>query len=400
MRVPQFDNLPGWCGRVTRRLEASPSDPGLSSRWLQGTGSRRLFVLSSQMKAVSVHTVNPLLDNRWDDLVARHPKASAFHQRGWLEALARTYGYEPVVFTTSAPNRELKNGLVFCRINSWITGRRLVSLPFSDHCEVLCDSAEDVSFLIRHLQIVLERQEWKYLELRPINGCFDQTRKGIGFLPSASYFLHTLDLRPDLDELFRSLDKDSVQRRIGRAERAGLVEKCGRSDDLLKEFYALFVMTRSRHHVPPIPYAWFHNLIHCLGNALEIRVAYKDSNPIAAILTLQFRDVVYFKYGCSDARFKGFGATPWLLWRAIRAAKSNRAVAFDMGRTQLDNVGLLAFKNHWVHEPKRLVYWQFPGTPSLASVGGWKLRMAKRIFSNMPNRLLTIAGNLIYRHIG
>ncbi|MGC1628409.1 MAG: hypothetical protein WA735_16235, partial [Candidatus Acidiferrales bacterium] len=62
-------------------------------------------------KAVGIHTLNPLEDSRWDDLVARHPRASAFHQRGWLQALARTYGYEPVVLTTSSPIAELKNGL-------------------------------------------------------------------------------------------------------------------------------------------------------------------------------------------------------------------------------------------------------------------------------------------------
>ncbi len=77
-------------------------------------------------------------------------------------------------------------------------------------------------------------------------------------------------------------------------------------------------------------------------------MAYKDEIPIAAILTLRFRKTGYFKYGCSDARFNKFGATPWLLWRAIAAAKSNGALAFDMGRTEEHNAGLLAFKNHWV----------------------------------------------------
>ncbi len=346
------------------------------------------------------HQLDPTKDSRWAELVARHPKASVFHTVGWLEALRRTYGYEPVAFTTSPPTSELKNGLVFCRINSWLTGRRLVSLPFSDHCEPLCDSPEDVKFLIRYLQTALEHQKWKYLEVRPINGNFGQPGNVIGFQRSATYFLHTLDLRPGLNEVFRSLDKDSVQRRIERAERAGLIEKCGRSDDLLKEFYALFVITRSRHRVPPIPYGWFRNLIHCQDKALEIRVAYKDKTPIAAILTLQFRDVVYYKYGCSDARFNKFGATPWLLWRAIAAGKSNGANEFDMGRTQEDHVGLLAFKNHWVRQSKRLVYWNFPGPSTLDLAGGWRLKMAKRIFSCMPDKLLAITGRLIYRHIG
>jgi lipid II:glycine glycyltransferase (peptidoglycan interpeptide bridge formation enzyme) len=246
----------------------------------------------------------------------------------------------------------------------------------------------------------MERQKWKYLEVRPINWNCGQTGDGIGFLPAATYLLHKLDLRSDLNAVFRSLDKDSVQRRIQRAQRAGLVEKCGRSDELLEEFYALFIITRGRHRVPPTPYAWFRNLIHYLDKALEIRLAYKDKTPIAAILTLQFRDVVYFKYGCSDARFNKFGATPWLLWRAIVAGKSKGVNEFDMGRTQEDHAGLLAFKNHWVPEPKRLVYWTFPHASSLDSLDGWKFKMAKRIFSFMPNSLRTMTGRLIYRHIG
>jgi hypothetical protein len=344
--------------------------------------------------------IDPTQDARWAEFVGRHPDASVFHTVGWLKALRHTYGYEPVAFTTSSPTGELKNGLVFCRVKSWLTGRRLVSLPFSDHCEPLCDSVQDLNFLIRYLQTALEHQAWKYVEIRPINVNFGQTGDGIDFTPAATHSLHILDLRPDLVELFRSLDKHSVQVRIRRAERAGLVEKSGRPDDLLKEFYALFVTTRGRHRLPPVPYAWFRNLVHYQGEALKIRLAYKEETPVAGILTLRFRDTVYYKYGCSDARFNKFGATPWLLWKAITAAKSNGAIEFDMGRTEEGNAGLLAFKNHWVPRPKPLVYWKFPDTSSFISENGWKLRMAKRVFSCMPNRLLTITGNLIYRHIG
>jgi len=294
----------------------------------------------------------------------------------------------------------LKNGLVFCHVKSWLTGHRLVSLPFSDHCEPLCDSVQDLNFLIRYLQTALEHQEWKYVEIRPIHAKFGQTADGIDFIRAATHSLHILDLRPDLGELFRCLDKDSVQRRIERAERAGLVEKSGRSEDLVKDFYTQFVTTRGRHRLPPIPYAWFRNLVQYEGEALEIRLAYKDESPVAGILTLQFRDAVYYKYGCSDARFNKFGAIPWLLWKAIAAAKLNGAMEFDMGRTEEGNGGLLAFKNHWVRQPKQLVYWKFPDTSSIISADGWKLRMAKRVFSYMPDRLRTITGNLIYRHIG
>jgi Acetyltransferase (GNAT) domain len=346
-----------------------------------------------------IYQIDPTTDVRWAEFVQRHSRASVFHTVSWLQALRLTYGYQPVAFTTSPPTAELRNGLVFCRVKSWITGRRLISLPFSDHCEPLCDSIDDLSFIIRYLRTALEHQHWKYLEVRPVAWNLDEMNC-MKSLPSApGYLLHILDLSPEVDDLFRSVDKDSVQRRIHRAERAGLLEKVGRSDQLLKEFYDLFVATRRRHRLPPIPYTWFRNLIQYQGDGLEIRMAYKDGIPISAILTLHFKDAVYYKYGCADPQFNKFGGTPWLLWRAITAAKSRGATKFDMGRTEEHNLGLIAFKNHWVPRPQRLAYWTFPHDLSFSSAGGWKLKAAKRLFSWMPNRLLTWSGQLIYRHI-
>jgi hypothetical protein len=349
---------------------------------------------------MSIHQIDPTKDARWACLVERHPMASVFHTVGWLQALRRTYGYEPIVFTTSAPTGELKNGLVFCRVRSWLTGFRLVSLPFSDYCDPLCETVDELSFLIRYLQGALEHENWQYLEVRPTNGEVGQSGDKYRFLPAGRYFHHTIDLTPDMKELFEGFDKDCIQRRIHRAERAGLTEKCNRSEEQLKDFYALFVATRSRHQLPPMPYAWFRNLNRCMRESLEVRLAYKDEIPISGILTLYFKDTVLFKYGCSDVRFNRFGATPWLLWRAIAAAKANGATRFDLGRTEEDNTGLLEFKNHWVPKPIQLIYWKFPGTPSLDSVKGWRLKMAKRTFSLMPKTLLKLTGRFLYRHVG
>lgn len=69
-----------------------------------------------------IYQIDPTSDERWPKLLERHPKASVFHTAGWLKALRRTYGYEPLVFTTSSPTGELENELLFCRIESWLTG--------------------------------------------------------------------------------------------------------------------------------------------------------------------------------------------------------------------------------------------------------------------------------------
>ena len=69
---------------------------------------------------MTFHQIDPIQDTRWSEFVDSHPKASIFHTVAWLQALRRTYGYAPVAFTTSPATSALKNGLLFCRINSWL----------------------------------------------------------------------------------------------------------------------------------------------------------------------------------------------------------------------------------------------------------------------------------------
>src|SRR5213594_1479598 len=103
------------------------------------------------------HRIDPLADPRWVEFVERHPRASVFHTPGWLETLRRTYGYEPVAYTTASPGAELTNGVVLCRVASRITGRRMVSLPFSDHCEPLVEGPEERKELFSYLRRFVER---------------------------------------------------------------------------------------------------------------------------------------------------------------------------------------------------------------------------------------------------
>lgn len=343
-----------------------------------------------------IHQIDPLQDPRWTRLVEKHPKASVFHTVGWLEALQRTYVYRPVVFTTSGLNEELQNGLLFCHVRSWLTGGRMVSLPFSDHCEPLFDSSSELRFVMEYLRADLQHRNWKYIELRPANGSLSQDGPRCGFEPSDEYCLHLMDLRPKLDDIFRSLHKDSAQRRIRHAATAGVTCECGRSSKLLKDFYDLMLLTRGRHHLPPQPFSWFRNLVDSMNEALEIRVAYKDKARVAAILTLRHRDTTYYKYGCSDSRFKHFGAMPYLLWKVIEESKGAGAQEFDLGRSDLDNPTLVSFKNHWAKQPLNLTYWRYPG---MSTTPGWKMNVARRLFACMPDRLLAATGRIIYRHI-
>jgi len=358
--------------------------PGKSNRGMPVVTRKRLFA------------VDPLRDERWRELIERHPASSVFHSTEWLHALRSAYGYEAVAYTDCEPSVAIASAIVFCRVTSWLTGRRLVSLPFSDHCEPLVGSSEELDDLLLLVRENLAPGHWKYGEIRPLGF---EPGVSTGFGQCERYFLHAVDLRPGIDEIFRRLHH-SVQRKIRRAEREALVYEEGNSEQLLEHFYKLVVATRRRQHLPPQPKQWFRSLIASLGANLKIRVAFKDGMPIASILTLSHKKTVTYKYGSSDERMHPLGGVALVFWNTIQQAKAAGCETLDLGRSDIDNHGLAAFKEHWGGIRSDLRYWRYPNRPPSHHHSSMKQSIIGRIVRMAPDRVLIAAGSLLYRHIG
>jgi len=345
----------------------------------------------------SLNIIDPLTDARWDELVSRHPKASAFHRRGWLAALKQTYGYEPFAMTSAAPGEPLEDGFVACRIRSWLTGTRIVSLPFTDHCDPLVSDTAGERRLLERMIEEARRGSCSYLEFRPLSA---SPGVEIGFQPGDTYCFHELDLAPGLDELYKGLHKDSIRRKIRRAEESQLSYEAGCTNEFVETFYHLLLMTRRRHQLPPQPKTWFRNLVRQMGDAARIRVARKDGAAIAAILTLRHRSKVIYKYGCSDGAFHPLGGMPFLFWKLIEESKVSGAESIDFGRSAIGNEGLIAFKSKFGAAKRILTYLRYPRA-NKQNAGDWgDSRLARRVFSILPDGVLSAAGKVLYKHIG
>lgn len=345
--------------------------------------------------------IDPLRDPRWGAFVQKNARASLFHSTAWLQALADTYQYEPVAYTTSPRSGELENGFVFCRVRSWLTGKRLVSLPFSDHCEALVDSAEDLDAIMGAVEQECRLSQWRYIEVRPLRRLEFQTSLHCGNVP---YTFHQLDLAPDLGTLFSNCHKSSTQRKILRAEREGLRYREGTTEDLLKIFYRLHATTRKRHHRPPQPWKWFVNLIAGFGDALKIRVAFKGERAVAAVITIRHKETMVYKYGGSDPQFNHLGSMHFLLWNSIQEAKAAQLERFDFGRTDIDQPGLITFKKRWGSAQSELVYERYSRSDQAAHVfessHDWKSRVARSLLDHVQPTFLSVVGRALYRHVG
>ena len=347
-------------------------------------------------------TLDPLTDPRWRELVQRDARASAFHTPEWLEALRRTYGFVPVVYATDSSRSELRNAIPFCAVTSWVTGRRLVSLPFSDHCEPLVDGPAPLGEILDHVTADARRRGWRYVQLRPRTGA--ATTGARGFRHGESNYHHTIDLRPDLDTLFKGIKTDN-RTAIRKAERSGLRHLVGRDAAFVRAYFALHVMTRSTQGVPPQPAAWFQNLARSLGDMLDIHLLLQDDTPIAGMVTIQFRDQLMCKYTASDRLRDHTGLGKSLLWQSIRRAKERGATSLDWGRCEPVDVGLAQYKERFGAQRSENSYLRFSSVPAdpvpaARPRAQWVAGAARSVIPRLPPSVLRVAGRFAYRHVG
>jgi lipid II:glycine glycyltransferase (peptidoglycan interpeptide bridge formation enzyme) len=121
--------------------------------------------------------------------------------------------------------------------------------------------------------------------------------------------------------------------------------------------------------------------------------------PVASILTLTHKKSMTYKYGCSDPQQNRLGGVALLFWKAIEEASEKGYVELDMGRSDVSNAGLIAFKEHWSAARFPLTYWRYPTAPPGRGIAR-NARAVGPVFLRAPEWSLKIAGRLLYRHIG
>ena len=88
---------------------------------------------------MDIQIINPIEYEGWDDLLLSTQDYSFFHSSAWAKVLKEAYHYSPTYFTIF-DNGNLKALVPVMQVDSFLTGKRGVSLPFTDYSDaVLCN---------------------------------------------------------------------------------------------------------------------------------------------------------------------------------------------------------------------------------------------------------------------
>lgn len=342
--------------------------------------------------------IDPRVDRRWTEFLRTAKGATVFHSAPWLEVIQRTYGWCCRVLASLDEHGVVKGGIPYFTTNSVITGRRIVSVPFSDYCHPVCETNSELTFLLRGLVEAAAVHGAGSVEVRGLGN--DEVAKCEGWEPRGRFLSHKLSLIAGIEEVERHYHKDCVHRKVRKAVQQGLAIESGTRSKIIDEFYALLVRTRRRHGYPPPPRRWLANLVECVPGGDCMICSYRGT-PVAGIFILRWNDTVYYKYGASDERFHRLGPMPFLYREMIRRAAEEGSRAVDLGRTELSNRGLAEFKQRFGGVPTMLQYWEY-GKRSrregrLSGVVG---TLGRIVMTRMPLSLLPSIGNALYPHIG
>jgi CelD/BcsL family acetyltransferase involved in cellulose biosynthesis len=335
-----------------------------------------------------------LADARWHALTATHPQANIFHHPAWAKLLAECYGYRPFVVAVCDADGRICAGLPMIEVNSRLTGRRWVSLPFTDHCAPLYCDAESFSRLIDRLVYLSADARTPNIELRwgfPTNPAIQSY---------SHHVLHTIKLGPDIESV-ASRFHHMHRRNIEVAKKKGVRIEWGQNREHLNVFYRLHLSTRRRQGIPVQPWKFFD----LLGSAIIkqglgfVLLAYKDDECLAAGVFLHWQQTLTYKYGASKTDGLSLRPNNLLFWTAISWGCENGYTLFDMGRTDISNTGLREFKNRWGSDEVPLIYSTLCTTPPQPMTGKL-MRVMQTIIRNSPVWVCRAAGELLYGHVG
>ncbi len=350
-------------------------------------------MVTDQLALDSARRISPLEISNWDALVTSRPDFSFFHGAAWARVLMETYGFIPFYLATG-PADAPESVLPLMEVDSWLTGRRGVALPFTDECAPLAVSQVDNEKLFQRAVKIGRERGWKYIECRG-------GRKLFGEVPAAlSFYGHHLELATAEEKMFGRLES-SVRRAIRKSQKDGVTVEISQALEAVRIFYRLQGATRKRHGLPPQPFEFFVNIHrHILSqNQGMIAVARQGGQAVAASVYFFLGGRAIYKYGASDLARQELRANNSVMWEAIRWLAQRGATQLHFGKTARANVGLRRFKLAWGTTEETLEYVKYDlrknsFVTDTDAVSGWH----NAVFRALPESLARTAGNLLYKH--
>ena len=286
-------------------------------------------------------------------------------------------------------------------VDSWITGKRLVSIPYATVCDPLVSSDIEFEMLFRAVEKLFSETKSSYVEITALHDwTMVANHKSFKRSTLSQFKNHTLSLSPDLDAIKKNIHKKTRQN-LSKTDHDTLTAAECSTISGLHIFYRLYVRTRKKLGLPPIPFQFFFNIwkeYTRTGN-IQIVLVYYDKKPIAGQLLLKFKKRIIMEAIGWDYNFRNAKPNDFLYWEIIKLACKEGYKVLDFGRTDAENVGLIDFKRRWGTVESDIPHYFYPVDILKNMSGSGKMKKIFRIFldERIPDGVARFIGEFCYR---
>jgi CelD/BcsL family acetyltransferase involved in cellulose biosynthesis len=375
-------------------------------------------------------TCDPRTDPVWADLAER--SGTLFHSASWMRVLADAYGLRPQAVLVVRPGPggrgELADGQAVAGM-AWVEvadprGRRLVSLPFSDMAGPI--GAMGCRELVPLLERDRSRSSPLTARLRPAStdgpdrGAVDAVDRArfeadLGLAESGRLAWHWTRLDPVVADVDVGTDADpqwaglasGARQNIRRSRRSAIRIEVRADGDALDEYHRLHRrLRREKYRLLAQPPAYFTALQRHFGpERLRVVLARLGDDPrgaaVAGVVLLRHGDHAYYKLNASTPEGWSARANDAVMWEAMTQARRWGCDWFDFGVSDLDQPGLIRYKDKYATGRGEVVVLGRPG-----SARPWTARQLDRVLplvtravtaGGCPDVVGRQAGRLLYR---
>jgi FemAB-related protein (PEP-CTERM system-associated) len=325
-----------------------------------------------------------------------------YYRQAWLDLIAKLYGCAIIPLSSTDTLGRVLGSLPVCILDSPLRGRRLVALPFSDHCPLVATNYAGAEDLIDQAIALARQERARYLELR--TGAHPALSGRADLVEGDLYVRWLMHLNPEPDVVWRTLRKP-VQHQVEKARKRGVRVRMARSHRDLAQYYRLHLQTRTRKHgMPTQPRGFFDGLWEAFApdGSMQVLLAEYEETVIAGMVLLAAGETLRYAYGASNPDYLQLAPNNLLMWEAISWACMSGYRLLDLGRTARDNVGLMEFKRRWGATPEPLPYYYYPTVAGLAATSeqSWRYRSMTACWRRLPLPVAEFLGGRLYKHLG
>jgi FemAB-related protein (PEP-CTERM system-associated) len=283
----------------------------------------------------------------WDDYIDKHPAGTIYHRSDWRKVIELTFGFE-CPYLVAMSGSAIVGVLPLTVVKSPFFGTYITSSAFADFGGVCADDQNSARMLIDTAFNVANKVRARSLELRHVlpanvNNLNTHRNKVLSVLKLS-------DSEENLLKLFGA----KLRNQIRKSMKNGMSARWGH-EDLLPDFYSVFLRNMRDLGTPSLGIDFFKNLVKFHGEAADVLVIYKENIPVSGAVALSYRNTMEVPWASSNRQYFSLLPNNYLYWTLLKKCITRELDYFSFGRSTVDS-STYKFKAQWNSESIILNY--------------------------------------------